>query len=205
MRRLLAAQDKPIKAARSKGGAGSNDALADLKRELEEVKQASDSFNTGLEDLQAELGGPLAKALLDHNRKLAELDDLAKKGEISSDKLREAKAAETELYERDKKAIQERLDVGGVLLKDLQFEYDLLSLTNDERTTAIQLRGMDAESVAKYGDQIAAANARISESQKAISQLDEFRSNFEDNVASVLDGTASIKDAFESLADSVIA
>ena len=152
--------------ARSKG-AGSNDALAELKRQLEEVKQASESFNTGLEDLQAELAGPLAKALLDHNRKLAELDDLAKKGEISSDKLRDAKAAETELYERDKKAITERLDVGGALLKDLQFELDLIGKTNAERETAIQLRGMDAESIRQHGEAVLAANTNLDAAREA--------------------------------------
>lgn len=183
---------------------GLEDTLGDLQRKIAETQQANDEFTHSLEDMQALLDGPLAKAELDHNRRLADLDELAKRGEVSSEKLRAAKEAEEALYRREKVSIEERLDVGGQALKELQFELSLLSMTNAERATAIQLRDMDAASVAKYGDAIAAANAKIELDHQKIAALDDFRGAFKDTLADVLTGSESIKDAFKSLADTII-
>lgn len=180
------------------------EALEELQRKVKETAEANAQFKTGLEDIEAELAGPLAQALLEHNRALAELDDLAKKGEVSSTELARAKEAETERYEREKTAIEERLDVGGRLLRDLQFELDLLTMTNAERATAIQLRGMDAEAVQKYGDQIAQLNLELENNRKVQGALDEFRANFADSVTDVLTGTKSIGDAFKDMVDSLV-
>lgn len=71
--------------------------------------RAMEAFNKQAQDLAAELGGPLDKALLEHNRKLAELDALAGKAGVSSQALAAAKADETERYNKEVAAIQDEI------------------------------------------------------------------------------------------------
>lgn len=199
-----------------KGGGGRNKAAdeaarraKEAQRELEEqirlTTQATDQFNRISQDSAAELAGPLAQALLGHTRRMAELDALQKAGNITADEFKAAKDTETALYEREKAAIEKRLDVGGALLSDLQFELSLVKMTNAERATAIQLRGMDAESIQKYGEAIKQANDDVIRAQqehdKLTGAMDSFRASFEDGLSSFLTGSKSFKDAIKDMAD----
>ena len=92
---------------------------------------------------------------------LKALDD-AKKQELLTEaqrydamvKRREADEAAYRLAQEETRRIQEGLKYGKQLVSDLQFELELMRMTNAERATAIQLRGMEAEAVAEYGDAI---------------------------------------------------
>lgn len=105
----------------------------------------------------------------------------------------------------EKRQREEALKEGAQLRDDLLFDLELIKMTNAERATAIQLRGLDAEAVKKYGEEIARLNKAIEAELESIAAMDRFRASFEDAFASILDGTKSVKDAFRDMADAIIA
>jgi hypothetical protein len=92
------------------------------------------------------------------------------------------------------------LAAGRDLVENLEFELALMRMTNEERATAIQLRGLDSDAIAKYGDDIAALNQKIADSQREIQFSDDIRRGFEDTFASIIDGSKGAKDALNDLA-----
>lgn len=198
-------------AGRGKGGSGKRDAfsLADsliadreaLAKLVEEEARAREQF----EGWAAQLAGPVADANYHYARDLEELNELAAKGAIGTDELTKAQDSLRQAHEANVAAIQERLEPGQQLLKDLQFELDLMKLTNAERATAIQLRGLDAEQVRKYGDEIAETNRKIMENAEQADFMDGWRGEFQDFFSDVLTGTKSIGDAFEDMLSNISA
>lgn len=130
---------------------------------------------------------------------------MAAKGAIGSDELTRAQENLRKEHEANVAAIQERLEPGKQLLKDLQFELDLMKLTNAERATAIQLRGLDTEQIQKYGDAIAETNRKIMENAEQADFMDGWRGEFQDFFSDVLTGTKSIGDAFEDMLSNISA
>lgn len=87
------------------------------------------------------------------------------------------------------------------LLEDLRFEYGLLRMTNAERATAIQLRGLDAESISKYGAEIAAMNAQIDQRRKDIQFMDEFRDGLAQLGQTAIYNFGQIDESFKDMMD----
>jgi hypothetical protein len=143
----------------------------------------------------AEDGKQLTESLLTPTEELNKLREEAAK-------LLEAGAIAQETYNR---AIESYKEPGQQMLEDLQFELELLRMTNAERATAIQLRGMDAEQVRKYGDEIAAANQKIEDSMKQIELMDGIRGEMEDLFVSLVDGSKSAGDALKAFFDNIAA
>ena len=174
------------------------EALAKL---VEEEARAREQF----EAMAAQLSGPVADANYRYARDLEELNELAAKGAIGSDELTRAQENLRKEHEANVAAIQERLEPGKQLLKELQFELDLMKLTNAERATAIQLRGLDTEQIQKYGDAIAETNQKIMENAEQADFMDGWRGEFQDFFSDVLTGTKSIGDAFEDMLSNISA
>src|SRR5690606_26851252 len=110
--------------------------------------------------------GEAAKVAYDlEHGALKALDD-AKKQELLIEaqrydalvKRREADQAAFDLAKQETDRLQRAKEDGQQIVSDLQFELELMRMTNAERVTAIQLRGLESEAVAEYGDQIAALN-----------------------------------------------
>lgn len=99
--------------------------------------------------------------------------------------------------------ITEGLAAGKDLLSDLQFELELMRMTNAERATAIQLRGLEKEAIQEYGDAIAEMNRRIEAEMDQIRFMDGMRSEFSGFITDVVNGTQSITDAFKSMMDNI--
>lgn len=116
--------------------------------------------------------------------------------------LLEAGAISQETYNR---ALEAYKEPGQQLLEDLQFELELLRMTNAERQTAIALRGLDAESVKKYGDQVREAFDRLERESKLIDFVDGVRGEFEDLFVSLVDGSKSASEAFKDFFDNIAA
>lgn len=211
LREALAGEDKGGKGSSGSRAAKGRDAysLADsliadreaLAKLLEEEERARTQF----EAWAAQLSGPVADANYRYARDLEELNELAAKGAIGSDELTRAQENLRKEHERNVEAIQERLEPGKQLLKDLQFELDLMKLTNAERATAIQLRGLDTEQIQKYGDAIAETNRKIMENAEQADFMDGWRGEFQDFFSDVLTGTKSIGDAFEDMLSNISA
>jgi len=210
LREALAGEDKGGKGG---GGGGKSsrtpyslaDSLIADREALAKLLEEEERARTQFEAWAAQLSGPVADANYRYARDLEELNELAAKGAIGSDELTRAQENLRKEHERNVEAIQERLEPGKQLLKDLQFELDLMKLTNAERATAIQLRGLDTEQIQKYGDAIAETNRKIMENAEQADFMDGWRGEFQDFFSDVLTGTKSIGDAFEDMLSNISA
>lgn len=119
------------------------------------------------------------------------------------EKVARLQKAADEAAKREMERIQDGLKAGKELLSDLQFELELMRMTNAERATAIQLRGLEKEAVAEYGAAIAEANRRIEEEMENVRFMDGIRGEFSDFFTDVITGTESVTDAFKSMLDSI--
>lgn len=133
--------------------------------------------------------------------------DLAKAVEEEAKRIEDARRAQVEvefdLMEAVRMEAEERqrsMDAGRDLVADLEFELALMRMTNEERATAIQLRGLDADAITEYGDRIRELNDQLAEQQRQIQFDDDIRRGFEDTFASIIDGSKSAKDALADLA-----
>ena len=118
-------------------------------------------------------------------------------------KRREADEAAYELAKQETERLQRAKEDGQQIVSDLQFELELMKMTNVERATAIQLRGLEAEAVAEYGEAIANMNKQIEQEIENSRFMDNIRSEFSNFITDVVDGTTSIKDAFKSMLDNI--
>lgn len=67
-------------------------------RAWNEALRASNTFRKELEDLRAEIGGPLQQAQLEHERRLAAISQLAREAGVSTDELAEAQGLLNEKF-----------------------------------------------------------------------------------------------------------
>jgi hypothetical protein len=133
--------------------------------------------------------------------------DLAKAVEEESKRIEDARRAQVEvefdLMEAVRMEAEERersMQAGRDMVADLEFELALMRMSNEERATAIQLRGLDADAITEYGDRIRELNDQLAEQQRQIQFDDDIRRGFEDTFASIIDGSKSAKDALSDLA-----
>ena len=172
-------------------------------REAQRLAEAQADWRDRLLDLQADLAGPVAQVHRDYQRQLSDLERSFQSGEVA---LRDYVAMNDALVasrERELQELDARMNPGRDLLHDLQFELELMRMTNAERATAIQLRGMEADQVQKYGSAIAQLNREIEDQMQRTELVDGFRDSFRDAVADVLKGTDSIGNAFEKMIDRI--
>lgn len=210
--RRLAAEAAKGQAAADKAAAEAARELeradADLQRRLEEMAKQQMAFVEGLDQMEAQLSGPLAEAELDHATRMKEVQMLLDSGVITVEEATRAQMLYADAFARTK----DRLDPYGeslrLLLEDMDFELDLLGKTNAERMVELELRRLGIEMGSKEADAAAARiRSRVEEYEatvKTISAMDDFRSSFEDNVASVLDGSKSIKDAVKDMLSDLV-
>lgn len=198
------------------GGGGGGDrpkGKSEAQREAERLQNAYDSLMSRMHETIELFGkeGEAAKVRyeIEHGalKGLSEpLAQLAIQRAEQIDQMRELE----ELQEAAKKAaddevrrIQDGLKAGKDLLDDLQFELELMRMTNSERATAIQLRGLEAEAVAEYGAAIAEANRKIEEEMENVRFMDGIRGEFSDFFTDVITGAESVTDAFKSMMDNI--
>lgn len=154
--------------------AAQRDAQIEAQKVAEEGKQLTESLLTPTEDL---------------NRLRAEAAVLLEKGAISQ----KTYNAALEAYK----------DPGQQLLDDLQFELELLRMTNSERATAIQLRGLDSEQIAKYGNAIRAANDEIERQADITGDQIEAMDSIRDATKGFLEDVREGKNIWDSLGSAI--
>lgn len=164
-------------------------AVAIKDKELSDFRR---EFVWDTKELANSLDGASSAAIA-YERALFALDKQLKQGLITQEQYDARVAKEQERRHSD----------ATTLLRDMQFEIKLMGLSNAARQTAIQLRGMDAESVKKYGDEIAATNQKIYEDMQKIEIMDGFRDGFSNFFQDVISGTSSVSDAFKNMLDDI--
>lgn len=175
-----------------------------LREAIEKTLAANVEFTTQLEDMVAQLGGPLAEAQLEYERSLKALRELAKEGEVSTTDLAKAEGLLAGAYAKTTAEIRERLDTGGQQLKHMQQELDLLNMqTNAERVRA-QFLIDHPTATGEQADAAVRLDKQIEETREAISAMDDFRSSFEDFVVAAANGKASFKDFADMVIQQII-
>lgn len=194
-RRPMAPTQAPAGGAAAPAAA-TRDVLAELKAAQDEAERKRKA-----EAAQRDAAAAAAKRQADAERELGRaVEEEAKRME---DARRAQLEVEFDLMEAVRMEDEQRersLAAGRDLVENLEFELALMRMTNEERATAIQLRGLDSEAIAKYGDDIAALNQKIADSQREIQFSDDIRRGFEDTFASIIDGSKGAKDALNDLA-----
>lgn len=203
--------DEPAPSGGGGGGGGSGKKareMPDFKQSHEELlalMRVEEDARIAFDKMAATLSGPIAEANYQYNLDLAELNDLARVGGIATADLTRAQEQLAQQHQKNVEAIQAQLEPGKAVLDQLGFELELMKLGNTERATAIQLRGMDAESIAKYGDDIAAMNQKIEESIEQTNFMDGMRDSFQGFFEDVLNGNKSIEDSFKDMLSNISA
>lgn len=154
-------------------------ATAAKKADAEARKAAAEAAKREKEELEAQ-------------KKLAE--------QVFEQRMELVKLAAQEREERER-----AIEQGRQLRDDLKFELELMEMNNAERATAIQLRGLDAEAVRKYGDEIAALNEQIEREIELTDQMDMVRGATQGLFEDLITGSKSAKEAFADFVDSILA
>ena len=192
-------------------------AQAEAERELKRIQDAgvaaAEALTQTIQQRAADLAGPAAQAARAYADEMLRLT-------VEEQKLRDAKLltgqVERELaiareqafeqYQRQLDEIEEQRS-GPVkqLLADLQFEAELLGMTNVEREKAIALRWANVDAASAEGQAIAKAIEEIEAAQEQIEGQDFFRREVQGVFSDVLSGAKSAKDAINDLFDTLVA
>jgi len=169
------------------------DALKAQRAEFDKALAAHDQFQRSLEDVRAELDGPLAVATLAYNRQLAEVRETARDAGTSAEDLAAMEDALAESFKRTTDEIESQRGPVEQMLEDLRFEASLIGLTNDQREKEIALRQLGAEATAEQRAEVVALLGALQDEYNqggAIAQM------FEESLSNVKTGIAdSIEDA----------
>lgn len=203
--RFLAGSEGASKRAKS--------AMSDAQREAQRLLTLFESTKQSLEEQIALFGQTGMEAKFRYEIEHGELKALnqAHKDYLitlaqridEQERLKDLQDAADEGNRKEQERIRQALTDGKDLLDTLQFELGLLRMTNSERETAIQLRGLESEAIQAYGSQIAEANRRLEEEYKNVSFVDDLRSEFQGFFSDVISGNKSIKDSFSDMLESI--
>lgn len=197
----------PARAKRGRAASGRDPGRA----EANQLEAAYRSLNASLSEQLALFGqtGEAARVRYQvENGELAKLlpaqkADLIAKAEMLDFREREQQAMEESLRKANEE-VDARLRGQAVtqqLISDMQFELDLMGMTNAERERAIALRMADAHAT----DEQRAAIARLADQTSAAREvkaiMDDFKRGMGDAFADIVTGSKSAKDALRDLFD----
>jgi len=190
---------------------------SEAEKEADRLADAYKGVNDQLEEQIALNGNTSAAAKLAFDLQTGELSKLsaAEKEHLtvlqSKADLQELERAalqrvneESENYAR---AVQEQENAFKAHAADLQFEIDLLSMSNKERNREVELRYLAADATDKQREEIAKlADERYEDTlamQKSIALQDDFRDGFGEAFSEIITGSKSAKDALLDFLDSI--
>lgn len=162
-----------------------------LKDTVAIAAREADSWRERLQDLTAELAGPMAQAQLEHDRQLADLIEAYARGAVGEAEYLKGQKDLAEQFKRTAAEIKNQRTPMEALLEDLQFEIDLLGMSNEAREKAIALRGLEGDAT--------------EEQKRKLEELLNQRRFLENSKAQAAEWTAIWQEAFDNVAQSLIA
>lgn len=185
-------------------------------KEQQEAEQLQKSYESLMASMRERIAlfnaeGEAAKVAYDLENGALKALDAAKKQELITEaqrydalvKRREADEAAYELAKQETERLQRAKEDGQQIVSDLEFELELMRMTNAERATAIQLRGLESEAVAEYGQQIAELNRKIEEAATTEAFWMDTQRSMSDALYDFATGAKSAKDALGDFLDSL--
>lgn len=193
-RQLSAPFKKAEKAAKS-----ARDVVGD---EMKAIRRELETF--GMTDIELKLfdlkGKGASEEILKEAESILKRVDALKREKEQREGLEQAIKAQNEADLQWKSNIED-------MLADLEFEYELIKMTNEQREIAVALRYANAEAMSEEGQMIAEAikrNQELAQSQAdTISAMDAVRGAGEDFLVDFTSGAKSFKDAMMDALDSI--
>lgn len=169
--------------------------VADIQREIEEAARLDDRWKS----LAATLAGPLASAEYEHQQNLREIETLGKQAGASSEQIARAKEQEAERYRDEAAAIQDRLDPTRALIRDMEFELELLGLGNNEREREILLRRAGGQATEEQRQRVGELVKQLQGAREQAALKDDLKDLFVDIGMNVDDASSAVEHFFDTL------
>lgn len=138
---------------------------------------------------------------------LERLNELARNGEISAERLADAQAKLRAEHEKNVAALEAMKTPFQRLLDDMRFEQDLLGMTNEQREIAVALRWANVDAASAEGKALADQVGTLHRLREAYAEMaqtqDRIRGEFSDFITGVVSGTEAIADAFKRMVDNI--
>src|SRR5690554_1050949 len=195
---------------RGASGSGSNEArrrMQEMLREQQRLADAQRGWTDQLLDAQAALDGPVAEANRQHEKRMADLTRAYDEGEVKLSDYVQLQEVYEEQLNRTLEAIAAQRTPAQRMLEDLEFEKDLLRMTNEEREIAIALRWLNVDATEAERDAIAESVRELRRSREAMRDLIDAQDAVRDAGANFLTdwttGAKSFKDAMIDALNSI--
>lgn len=187
--------------------------LSEEQREAERLKQSYDSLVASMTEQVALFGQTTEAAKIRYdleNGELAKLNPLQKENllnlaeQIDTQKrLKELQDAADDRLEKETEAYERNREANAELIADMQFELDLLGMTNDERNKAIALRYLSADATDEERKAVLdLADAQVKAAESA-EMWDGIQRSLADNLFDAITGAESLTDAVRNFFEEV--
>lgn len=204
------APPKPAKApraARSGGGSSisresldlTKGAADDLKALAEREQQATEQFK----DMAATLAGPLAEALRDHEKRVAQLNDLAKKSPEAAAGLNQALKDEAARYALVTTEYKKALNPFGQLLEEKEHDLRLMRLQGVARDIEIDQQRLGRQLTEEETAALREKNQALEDGAKGAQLQQQFQSELASSITDFVTGAKSAKDAAKGFFDTM--
>lgn len=189
-----------------------------VRTEVDQLKQSYDNLTASLSEQIALFGQTTEVAKLRYdleNGELAKLNPAQKEYLLglaeqldTKRRLAELQEAADEAVKRESEAFEENRKANKELIADMQFELDLLSMTNEQRQEAIALRYLSADATAEEIEAVRELAAAQRQAAKEAEFWDGVQRNLSDSLYDAISGAKSLKDAvkdfFEELSRQIL-
>ena len=189
-----------------------------VRTEVDQLKQSYDNLTASLTEQIALFGQTTEVAKLRYeleNGELAKLNPAQKEYLLgladqldTKRRLAELQEAADEAVKRESEAFEENRKANKELIADMQFELDLLGMTNEQRQEAIALRYLSADATAEEIEAVRELAAAQRQAAKEAEFWDGVQRNLSDSLYDAISGAKSLKDAvkdfFEELSRQIL-
>jgi hypothetical protein len=189
-----------------------------VRTEVDQLKQSYDNLTASLSEQIALFGQTTEVAKLRYdleNGELAKLNPAQKEYLLglaeqldTKRRLAELQEAADEAVKRESEAFEENRKANKELIADMQFELDLLGMTNEQRQEAIALRYLSADATAEEIEAVRELAAAQRQAAKEAEFWDGVQRNLSDSLYDAISGAKSLKDAvkdfFEELSRQIL-
>lgn len=187
--------------------------LSEEQREAQRLKESYDSLVSSMTQQVALFGETTEAAKLRYELEfgeLSKLNPLQKETllnlaqQIDSQKqLKELQDAADDRLEKETEAYERNREANAELIADMQFELDLLGMTNDERNKAIALRYLSADATDEERKAVLdLADAQVKAAESA-ELWDGIQRSLADNMFDAITGAESLTDAVRNFFEEV--
>lgn len=187
--------------------------VSKVRDEVDKLKQAYDSLDASLREQVALFGETTEVAKLRYdleNGELAKLNPAQKEYLLglaeqldTKRQLKDLQDAADDAVRRESEAYEKNRESNAELIKDMQFELDLLRMTNEQRQEAIALRYLTADATESEIQAVRDLAKAQEEAAKAAEFWDGFQRSLSDTLYDTISGAKSLKDAVSDFFDEI--